>query len=89
MLLGKIRSVFSRMRYAQFVALLVIAFAIVMYAAPYAIDAAQCTVSDQPPRSKCLAAAYNRARKDTNLAAGVIALAVTLAAWRPGRDDAD
>lgn len=84
---GKARAISSGMRYARFVALLVIAFAIVMYAAPYAVDAAQCTISDAPPRSKCLAAAYNRARKDTNLAAGIIALAVTLAAWRPGRDD--
>ena len=89
MLLGKVRSALSRMRYVRFVALLVIAFAIVMYAAPYAIDAAQCTISNEPPRSKCLAAAYNSARKDTNLAAGIIALAVTLAAWRPGRDDTE
>ena len=76
---------FRGIRRARYVALLVIALAIVMYAFPYLLDAAQCIIEVEQPRLKCLDTIYNRARRDTNLAAIIIALAVTLAAWRPER----
>ena len=76
--------VFRRIRRARYVALVVIGFAIAMYSAPYIIDAGQCIVeADQA--LECLDKIYDRARRDTNLAAIIIALAVTLAAWRPER----
>ena len=67
-------------------ALVVIAFAIVMYASPYLLDAAQCINEVEQLRGKCLEKTYNQARQDTNLAAIIIALAITLAALRPGQD---
>ena len=82
---GKLRGLFRRVSYARLAALLVIAFAIVMYAAPYLLDAVQCTSQiHQQPLDKCLDKVYDQARRDTNLAAGIIALSVTLAAWRLG-----
>ena len=78
--------VFRRIRRARYVALVVIGFALAMYAAPYLVDALQCageSTADQV--LECLGETYDRARQDTNLAAITIALAVTLAAWRPGR----
>ena len=75
-----------RMGRARYVALAVIAFAIIMYAAPYFVDALQCgNENDAEQALKCLDKIYSRARRDTNLAAIIIALAVTLAAWRPER----
>ena len=87
MLFGKFRGFFRRVSYARLAALLVIAFAIVMYAAPYLLDAVQCISQVQQPLDKCLDKVYDQARRDTNLAAGIIALAVTLAAWRLGDND--
>ena len=78
--------VFRRIRRARYVALVVIGFALAMYAAPYLVDALQCageSAADQV--LECLGETYDRARQDTNLAAITIALAVTLAAWRPER----
>ena len=83
---GKFRALFRRVSYARLVALLVVAFAIVMYAAPYLLDAVQCTSQIEEPLDKCLDKVYDEARRDTNLAAGIIALSVTLAAWRIGGD---
>ena len=77
--------VVQRIAHARYVALVVIAFAIIMYASPYFLDAAQCIIEVEQPRSKCLQKTYNQARRDSNLAAIIIALAVTLAAWRPER----
>ena len=79
---GRLRGLFRRVSYASLAALLVIAFAIVMYAAPYLLDAVQCTSQVDEPLDKCLDQVYDQARGDTNLAAGIIALSVTLAAWR-------
>ena len=86
--LALVNGVARRIRRAWYVALAlaVIAFAIVMYASPYLLDAAQCIAEVEQPRSKCLGETYNQARRDTNLAAIIIALAVTLAALRPGQD---
>ena len=81
---GKLRALFRRVSYARLVALLVVAFAIVMYAAPYLLDAVQCTSQIAEPLDECLDKVYDEARRDTNLAAGIIALSVTLAAWRIG-----
>ena len=75
---------FRGIRRARYVALVVIGFATAMYSAPYVIDAGQCIVEAEQAL-KCLDKIYNRARRDTNLAAIIIALAVTLAAWRPER----
>ena len=80
--------VFRRIRRARYVALVVIGFALAMYAAPYLVDALQCageSTADQV--LECLGETYDRARQDTNLAAITItiALAVTLAAWQPER----
>ena len=78
--------VFRRIRRARYVALVVIGFALAIYAAPYLVDALQCageSTADQV--LECLGETYDRARQDTNLAAITIALAVTLAAWRPER----
>ena len=75
-----------RISRARYVALVVIGFALAMYAAPYLVDALQCagkSTADQV--LECLGETYDRARQDTNLAAITIALAVTLAAWRPER----
>ena len=85
----KIRFGLRRLSYARFVALVVIAFAIVMYAAPYLLDAVQCTSQSLQPIGRCVVDVYDGARSDTNLAAGIIALAVTLAAWRPVPESAD
>ena len=81
----KVRGAFRSIRHARYVALVVIAFAIVMYASPHLLDAVQCIVAIETHRDRCLEKTYNRARRDTNLAAIIIALAVTLTAWRPER----
>ena len=78
--------VFRRIRRARYVALVVIGFALAMYAAPYLVAALHCAdegAADQV--LECLDKIYDLARRDTNLAAIIIALAVTLAAWRPER----
>ena len=67
-------------------ALVVVAFAVVMYASPYLLDAVRCVTEVEHPLNKCLGETYDEARQDTNLAAIIIALAITLAALRPGQD---
>ena len=47
-------SVVQRIAHARYVALVVIAFAIIMYASPYFLDAAQCIIEvEQPPANAC------------------------------------
>ena len=77
------------LRGARFIALMVIAVAIVVYIAPYIVGSTQCVTSAEQSVRDCLGQIYNEARSDTNLAAGVIALAVILAAWRPVPESAD
>ena len=78
--------IFRRIRRARYVAMVVIGLALAMYAAPYLVDALQCVNENEADQAlKCLDKIYDRARRDTNLAAIIIALAVTLAAWRPER----
>ena len=75
-----------RTRQTRNIALVVIAVAIITYASPYFVDALQCANQNAAEQAlKCLDKIYDRARRDTNLAAIIIALAVTLAAWRPER----
>lgn len=80
--LGKIRNL-------RFLALLVILGAVVLYIAPYLVGAIECVGDMEPPIKQCLGKIYHDARSDTNLAAGIIALAVILAAWRPVPDGAE
>ena len=69
---------------------MVIAVAIVVYIAPYIVGSTQCVSSAEQSVRDCLGQIYNEARSDTkSLAAGVIALAVILAAWRPVPESAD
>ena len=98
-MLSKLKSAFRELRSVRLIALLLIGIAIILYTAPYLADAAQCVdrrdaantyptalaCADEvmPSYLQCLGNAYDRARRDTNLAAIIIALAVTLAAWRP------
>lgn len=75
-----------RIGHARYVALVVIGLAIAMYSAPYLLDALRCGNENEADQAlECLDKIYDRARRDTNLAAIIIALAVTLAAWRPER----
>ena len=79
-------AIFRRTRQTRNMALVVIAVAIITYASPYFVDALQCANQNAAGQAlKCLDKVYDRARRDTNLAAITIALAVTLAAWRPER----
>ena len=100
-MLSKLKSAFRELRNVRLIALLLIGIAIILYTAPYLADVAQCVdrrdaaaihptalaCADEPMPSylQCLGNTYDRARRDTNLAAIIIALAVTLAAWRPER----
>lgn len=83
---------FRKIRDIRLIALLIIAAAITMYVAPYLFGVMRCI--DQPDHQaksteqpiavrECMTEIYHHARSDTNLAAGVIALAIILAAWRP------
>ena len=99
MRLPRIRRTLARIGDAGFIALVVIALAFFLYITPYVVDAVQCVPSTKQPAQQredgedgtdlsfwqCLGKTYNQARRDTNLAAIIIALAVTLAAWRPER----
>ena len=73
------------MRDARLIALSVIVIAVILYLAPYVVGATECIGEPKPKVTvrECMTDIYHDARSDTNLAAGVIALAVILAAWRP------
>ena len=86
---------FGKIRDVRLIALLIITVAIAMYVAPYLFGVMRCV--DQPERQadtpeqpvtvkECMAEIYHDARSDTNLAAGIIALAIIMAAWRPVQD---
>ncbi len=86
---------FGKIRDVRLIALLIITVAIAMYVAPYLFGVMGCV--DQPERQadtpeqpvtvkECMAKIYHDARSDTNLAAGIIALAIIMAAWRPVQD---
>ena len=86
---SRIGNALGRLRGVRFVALLVIGIAITLYLAPYVADAGRCLDDAEPPVKECLGEIYAEMRADTNLAAGIIALAVILAAWRPLPDGAE
>ena len=75
----------GRLRDARLIALSVIVIAVILYLAPYVVGATECIGKPKPKVTvrECMTDIYHDARSDTNLAAGVIALAVILAAWRP------
>ena len=86
-----------RVGLARYAALVVITLALFLYLTPYVVDALQCVRSAEQPAAQredgtdlsfrqCLGETYDMARQDTNLAAIIIALAVILAALRPGQD---
>ena len=89
---GSFGSAFSKIRDVRLIALLIIVVAIAMYVAPYLFGMMRCI--DEPELlakataqpitvRECMTEIHHNARSDTNLAAGVIALAIILAAWRP------
>lgn len=75
--------IFGKIRDVRLIALSVIIAAVALYLAPYLVGALECVGDTEPPVKQCLGKIYHDARSDTNLAAGVIALAIILAAWRP------
>ena len=79
---------FERVRNVRLVAILIIGIAIALYVAPYLFGVVRCVDQPEPNATvkQCLAQIYDDARSDTNLAAGIIALAIILAAWRPAQD---
>ncbi len=85
-----LRKIFRAIRDARRMALGIISAVIVLYIAPYFLDAVGCIgdaigcIGESTCSIRgCLGMVYSAARQDTNLAACVIALAVILAAWRP------
>ena len=74
---------FGKIRDVRLIALSVTVVAITLYLAPYLVGALECVGDTDLAVNKCLTKVYDEARSDTNLAAGIIALAVILAAWRP------
>ena len=84
-------SLFGRLRDARLIALSVIVAAVILYLAPYVVGATECIGKPNPKVTvrECITDIYHDARPDTNLAAGIIAPAIILAAWRPVSDDAE
>ena len=86
-MLAQIGNVTGKLRDVRLIALLIIVVAVALYLGPYVVDAMECVGDAEAPVKECLAEIYHNARSDTNLAAGVIALAIILAAWRPVPDE--
>ena len=95
-MLSRFGEAFGKIRDVRLVALSIIVVDVAMYVAPYLFGVMGCI--DQPELQvkrteepatvkECLSHVYHEARSDTNLAAGVIALAIILAAWRPVPDE--
>ena len=86
---ARIGNITGKLRDVRLIALFIIVVAVALYLGPYVVNAVECVGDVEPPASECLSKIYDEARGDTNLAAGVIALAIILAAWRPVPESAD
>ena len=82
-------AIFGKIRDVRLIALFVKVVAVARYLAPYLVGAIECVSDTTLPVKQCLSDIYDEARGDTNLAAGIIALAVILAAWRPVPEESE